>query len=157
MPSQPKTRQTIKQISAELPLDEMLSRVAEGATQRDLAALVSQRTGKPISVYYLNRWIHDSPERAEAWKAAKSQAADRFADVVAETIGQVKDGTLDPNQAKVISSNAQWLASRMAPAKWGDRIQVDAQVLDVTQLHLDQLRSALRTVSTVDKSRADRE
>lgn len=147
MAAQPKTRQAIKQITAELPLEEMLSRVAEGATQRDLAKLVSERIGREVSVYYLNRWIHDDAERSEAWRLAKQQAADRFADVVAETIDAVKDGRLDPNAAKVVSSNAQWLAARMSPAKWGDRIQVDAQVLDVTELHLQSMRERMRSVN----------
>lgn len=147
MPSQPKTRQTLKRIDAELPLDEMLARVAEGATQKDLAALVSERLGQPVSQYYVSRWINADPDRAEAWKQAKQQAADRYADVVAETIEDVKTGKLDPNSAKVVSSNAQWLAARLSPSKWGDRLQVEQTTLDVTALHLEQLRQRLKTVT----------
>lgn len=148
MAAQPKTRQTLKRLDAELPLDEMLARVAEGATQRDLAKLASERIGHDISQYYISRWINDVPERAEAWKAAKQQAADRYADVVAETIEDVKTGKLDPNSAKVVSSNAQWLAARLSPSKWGDRLQVEQTTLDVTALHLEQLRHRLKTVAT---------
>lgn len=144
---QRKTRQTLKRIDAELPLDEMLSRVAEGATQWELARLVSERIGQDVSQYYVSKWIHADPDRAEAWKQAKQQAADRYADVVAETIQDVKDGKLDPNAAKVVSSNAQWLAARLSPNKWGDRLQVEQTTLDVTQLHLESMRQRMRTVS----------
>ena len=147
MAAQPKTRAMIKAVGLELPEEEMLSRVAEGATQQQLANLVSERLGKPVSAYYVNRWIHATPERSDAWKAAKQQAADTYADVVAETIDDVRQGKIDPNSAKVVSSNAQWLAARLSPARWGDRLQVEATHLDVTQLHLASLRDTMRDVS----------
>ena len=144
----------LRKIDAELPLQEMLARVAEGATQKQLAELVAERTGEPCSQYYLSKWINRDPERAELWKEAKQQAADRYADEVAETIQSVKSGKLGPNEAKVISANAQWLASRMSPARWGDRIQVDQTTLDVTALHIEALRQRMRTVS-VQTERAE--
>jgi hypothetical protein len=150
MAAQPKTRAMIKAIEKELPFDEMLARVSEGATQTQLANLVAERIGKPCSHYYINRWIHKDAERSEAWKEAKQIAANRYADEVAETIQSVKDGKLDPNSAKVISSNAQWLASRMSPRDWGDRVNVDMAVTDLTSLHLEGLRQAMRSGDTID-------
>lgn len=154
MASQPKTQSFIKAITSELPLDEMLDRVAEGATQAQLAALVSERLGKPVSQYYVSRWVNADPDRKEAWLAAKKQCADRYADVVAETIKDVKDGKLEANAAKVVSSNAQWLAARLDPGRWGDRVSVDVQTLDVTALHLEGLRQAMRNEDRQEELRS---
>lgn len=151
MASQPKTRQTLKAITQELPLEEMLARVAEGATQTQLAALVSERLGKPTSQYYISKWISSDPDRQEAWRKAKQLAADKYADQVAETIEAVKQGTMGANEAKTVMSGAQWLASRLSPAQWGDRLEVNQTTVDITALHIEAMRNQMRTVSQVDK------
>lgn len=148
---QRKTRKTIKEISQQLPLEEMLARVAEGATQTQLAQLVSDRLGRPVSQYYVSKWLSADEDRKAAWLEAKQQAAGRFADEVAETIQAVKDGRMDANSAKTVMSGAQWLASRLNPRDWGDRIAVDATTLDVTQLHLASLRERMQDVTPKGK------
>ncbi len=150
MASQPKTRQAIASITKELPLEEMLARVAEGATQAQLAELVSSRVGKPISQYYISKWVNADPGRAEAWKGAKKQAADRYADQVAETIEAVKQGTMDANSAKTVMAGAQWLASRLSPSQWGDRLEVNSTTLDVTALHIAAMREQMKVVNPKD-------
>ena len=146
MAAQPKTRAAIKAISQQLPLDEMLARVAEGATQSQLAALVSERVGRPLSQYYISKWLSADPERKEAWLEAKKLAADRYADQVAEAIDDVKAGRLDANSAKTVMSGAQWLASRLSPAQWGDRLEVNATTLDLTQMHIAAMRERMKIV-----------
>ena len=147
MAAQPKTRAAIRAISEQLPLDEMLARVAEGATQKQLAELVSQRLGKQVSQYYVSKWINADDARKALWLEAKQQAAARYADEVAIAIDDVKAGRLDANSAKTIMSGAQWLASRLSPRDWGDRIAVDQTTVDLTTLHLNSLRERMRTVA----------
>ena len=147
MAAQPKTRAAIKAISEQLPLDEMLARVAEGATQQQLARLVSDRLGKEVSQYYVSRWINADDQRKALWQEAKQQAANRYADQVAEAIEDVKSGKLDPNAAKTVMSGAQWLAARLSPSQWGDRLEVNATTLDVTQMHREAMRQQMRVVS----------
>jgi hypothetical protein len=148
MPSQPLTKATIRAIGEQLPIEEMLARVAEGATQRELASLVSERIGRTVSAYYVNRWLKAEEGRHELWKEAKKQAADKYADEVAEAIQAVKSGSMGANEAKTVMSGAQWLASRLSPQQWGDRLEVNANLTDVTSLHLEAMRQAMRTVST---------
>ncbi len=144
MAAQPKTRQAIATITKELPLEEMLAKVAEGATQAQLAEMVSERIGKPLSQYYISKWISADPARKEAWLQAKQLAANKYADEVVDAIAAVKKGTMDPNSAKAVMSGAQWLASRLSPSQWGDRLEVNATVLDVSAMHLQSLREAMK-------------
>jgi hypothetical protein len=155
MAAQPKTRAAIKAISEQLPLDEMLARVAEGATQKQLADLVSERVGRPVSQYYVSKWLSADDARKALWLEAKQQAAARYADEVATAIDDVKAGRLDANSAKTIMSGAQWLASRLNPRDWGDRIAVDATTLDLTTLHLNSLRERMRTVAEQSKEQGE--
>ena len=155
MAAQPKTRQAIATITRELPFDEMVAKVASGASQRELAALVSERIGKELPVYYINKWIHADAERSEAWKLAKEQAANYHADKVQEAAQDVVKGTLDPNSARTAIQAHQWLASRLAPKTWGDRIQVDANVTDTTALHLAALRQRLKDAIVIEGETVD--
>jgi GMP synthase PP-ATPase subunit len=155
MAAQPKTRQAIAVITRELPFDEMVAKVASGASQRELAALVSERIGKELPVYYINKWIHADAERSEAWKLAKEQAANYHADKVQEAAQDVVKGTLDPNSARTAIQAHQWLAARLSPKQWGDKLQVDANITDTTALHLAALRERMRTVNTVETESVD--
>jgi hypothetical protein len=150
--SQPKTKQAIASIGRVLSRDEMLGMVAQGATQRQLAKVASDRLGKEVSVYYLHRYLHNTAEDTEAYNAARLIAAQHYADQVAETVERVTNGSMDPGSAKVVQSGAMWLASRMSPKDWGDRIAVDQTITDLTTLHLESMRDRLRTVTTQEKT-----
>jgi hypothetical protein len=150
MASRPKTKQAIATINRELPFDEMVDKVAAGASQRDLAKLVAERTGGEMSVYYVNRWIHSDPERSEAWRQAKEMAANYHADKVQEAAEDVVTGKLDPNSARAAIQAHQWLAARLSPRQWGDKLEVNANVVDVTSLHLEALRQRLRAANTIE-------
>ena len=150
MAAQPKTRQMVATITRELPIEEMCAKVAAGASKRDLGALVAERIGKEVPVYYVNKWIHADAERAELWRAAEEQAANYHADKVQEAAESVVKGTLDPNSARTAIQAHQWLAARLSPRQWGDKLEVNANVTDTTALHLEMLRQRLRTVETVE-------
>jgi hypothetical protein len=41
----------------------------------------------------------------------------------------------------------QWLAERMDPKRWGNKVQNDVRITDTTALHLAAVRDLMRTVS----------
>ena len=63
---------------------------------------------------------------------------------------KVETEQIDPNAAKVAMGARQWLAERMDPKRWGNKIQQDVQITDTTQLHLQAVRDLMRTVSVVE-------
>jgi hypothetical protein len=68
-----------------------------------------------------------------------------------------KDGNLKPNPVAVqrdrlIIDSEKWLLSKLAPKKYGDRIQVDAEVKHTAPLSIDQVNDILKQLdsNTID-------
>lgn len=87
----------------------------------------------------LRDWLDSDPERA----AQYARARDRRADVLAERIEQAVEepvatnsrGDVDPGavaEKRLKVDTLKWVASKLAPRRYGDKIEVDASVkLDV--------------------------
>ena len=145
MPSQPKTKQKAALITKTLSREQLLDMVATGWTQRKIAQHVSQLTGQEVSQYYICKTLQSlGPD----YEAAKREQAQYHAERIAEIADKVEEGTLDPASARISSDNRKWIASRLDPSQYGDKIQADIAVTDVTQMHLQAMREALKIVST---------
>ena len=123
----------------------MLGYVAEGYTLRRIAAVAEAETGKKYSPYYIGKLLKSY---GEDYEEAKKLQALHHADRVGEIAEEVETGTLDPASARVSSDNRKWLAARMNPREYGDKIQADIQVTDMTTLHLEALR--LKMAKTIE-------
>jgi hypothetical protein len=68
-----------------------------------------------------------------------------------------KDGNIRPNPVAVqrdrlIIDSEKWLLSKLAPKKYGDRIQIDAEVKHTAPLSIDQVNDILKQLdsNTID-------
>ena len=52
---------------------------------------------------------------------------------------EVRKGELDPASARVIAENKRWIASRMDPHLWGEKVQINAEI-NVGQRYLDAIK-----------------
>jgi hypothetical protein len=124
--------------------------VATGWTQQKIADHVSQLTKTPVSQYYICKTLQSFGDDYQAAKKAQAQyQAERVADIA----DKVEAGQLDPASARISSDNRKWVAARLDPSTYGDRVQADIQLTDVTALHLEAMRQAMRTVQTVTQDR----
>jgi hypothetical protein len=122
--------------------------VATGWTQVKIAEHVSQLTNTPISQYYISKTLTSfGDDYQEAKRAQARLQAERVADIA----DRVESGQLDPASARISSDNRKWVASKLDPATYGDRTAIDLAVTDVTQMHIQAMRDAMRVVSTQDK------
>ena len=144
MAAQGKTRQAKAAISRTLPKEVLLDRVASGSTLQQIADEVESLTGQKYSKYYICKTLQQWPEYQDAKKAQAQLHAERIASIADE----VESGKLDPASARVSSDNRKWVAARLDPATYGDKVQADINLTDVTQLHLASLRDRMKTVST---------
>jgi hypothetical protein len=145
MPSQPKTAQKTAMVTRAVSKEWLLDAVATGWTQRKIAQHVSQLTGQEVSQYYICKTLQSlGPD----YDAAKREQAQYHAERIAEIADKVEEGTLDPASARISSDNRKWIAARLDPSQYGDKIQADIAVTDVTQMHLQAMREALKIVST---------
>lgn len=92
-------------------------------------------------------WLIKNAQSRDEWAAIYARAREARASYHAHRIDamadKVEDGLIDPAAARTSADMRKWLAARMDPKLWGDRIQADVKMLDVTQLHLEALRKTI--------------
>lgn len=87
----------------------------------------------------------------EEWEAAKKARAVHFADRMLEITEQVAAGEMTPQQASAALKGLQWLAARVDPEAFGDRMKVDQKVtMDTTEQHLNAVRAMAEMVKRGD-------
>jgi len=70
------------------------------------------------------RWLREHPEFQECYARAREIQADILADEIIE----IADTEPDPNRARVMIDARKWLASKLRPKKYGDRVELDHKV-----------------------------
>jgi len=158
MANQSRTRQAIATIARALPKERILGLIAEGMTIRRIAALIESETGRKFSPYYVGKALKSY---GEDYEQAKYLQAQNNVDRMQEITENVVEGKIDPASARIASDNYKWLAAKQNPREFGDKIQAEIQVTDMTQLHLQALRTVMqaKTVQArlVDKGKEEEE
>lgn len=67
------------------------------------------------------KWVNDVPEFAKQYAHARERQADFYAD----DIIRIADECEDPQKARVQIDARKWKASKMAPKKYGDKLDVE--------------------------------
>jgi len=83
---------------------------------------------KDMAYNTVNDWIKRDPDRNERYERARIARAEWHVSDIEEMMTEVRQGSLDPASARVIAENKRWIASRMDPHLWGDKVQIDATV-----------------------------
>ena len=80
-------------------------------------------------------WLREDPQFEQQYARAREAQADHFADEIAE----IADSEPDPNKARVRIDARKWVASKLKPKAYGDRLQLDADVtVSMTDDQLDR-------------------
>ena len=110
----------------------MLAALEEGASLR--AAAESAKLGSEAAI---RRLVLKDAHFATQYTRARDMALDRMAD---EVIAIADDQTLDPNARRVMMDARRWYLSKMAPKRYGDRIEYQHSItLDVQSLPTAEL------------------
>jgi hypothetical protein len=91
--------------------------------------------------------MQSDPALMERYEIVRNARALLNAERIEALAEKVEQEQMDPNAAKVAMSARQWLAERMDPRRWGNKIQSDVRITDTTALHLAAVRDLMRTVS----------
>jgi len=70
------------------------------------------------------QWLDKNPEFAQMY----AHARERQQEVFAAQVIAIADTEKDSAKARNMMDARKWYAARVAPRKWGDRIEVDAKV-----------------------------
>jgi hypothetical protein len=128
--------------------DRLCEEIAAGAALYRLCA-ESEELPAERTVY---QWLQANPAFAQKYARARERQQDREADRIVE----IADSAEDANLARLQIDARKWRASKLAPKKYGDRVQAELSGPDGgpirTQVDLSKLdadaRAALRAIAT---------
>ena len=108
--------------SAELA-HEICCRIGEG---KSLTSICKAR-GMP-SYRTVMRWRSDDDVFRQMYAGARQDGADTYADQICGLIERVEKGKLDPNAGRVCIDGLKWIASKLKPRAYGDRLELAGKI-----------------------------
>lgn len=101
--------------------DAICERIAGGESMRRICS----DEGMPDRATVL-RWLDADESFAAKYARAREHQGDYLDDEMAEVVDEVRSGALDPQAGRVVLAGMQWRASKLAPKKYGDRLDLNA-------------------------------
>ncbi len=95
---------------------KILERIASGESLR----AICRDEGMPDRVTFW-RWLDQDPELRNRYARAREESADHYAD---EIVSIADDGNLDPHSRRVMIDARKWVASKLKPKSYGDKIEL---------------------------------
>lgn len=126
--------------------DEIADAICEAIIEGGALYRICEQDGFP-SENTVYRWIEEKPEFREKYARARELQQDREADKIVV----IADETTDPNKARLQIDARKWRASKLAPKKYGDRLDLNHSG-SIQQLSDEQLDA--RLTELLGKSRA---
>lgn len=131
-------------------IEQLCERVAEGWTLRQLASELG------IKYWTLYSWLTETPDREQRYARALQGRAEHHRETIEDDV--LADGRtmVDVAMRRLRFDALKWTASKLAPKKYGDKIEVDARlthdVVGELRQHLQSgSRLPVRRNSVLDK------
>ena len=94
-----------------------------------------------VTVY---NWLDSNKEFLNKYTRAKEDSSDALADDIQDIADKVLDGTYSPNAARVAMDGKKWIAAKLKPKKYGDKLDVttngESVISPYSSLNADELR-----------------
>ena len=89
-------------------------------------------------------WLDNNKEFLDKYTRAKEDSSDALADDIQDIADKVLDGTYNPNAARVAMDGKKWIAAKLKPKKYGDKLDVttngESVISPYSALNADELR-----------------
>ena len=122
--------------------NEFFFRIGNGESLRG----VSRDLGIPFQTVWSSIMIDE--RRKATYEDAKLSRAHFHAAKIEEIIEEVELGNIDPQLARISIDARKWLASKMYPKFFSDKVQLEHDVtVDVRKQHIEELRRMSRMES----------
>ena len=103
--------------------DEIVHRISEGESLRSVC-----RDKRMPSIWTVMDWQRDDADFANRCARARELQAEVMDEKILSVADRVETGEMDPNSARVVLSAYQWRAAKLAPKKYGEKIETTHQV-----------------------------
>lgn len=105
--------------------DEIADRIcAELAMRRSLKSICEREDWAPSESCVYN-WLNQNPAFVEKYTRARDYQIEAYVDEMVEI---ADDDSADPNSRRVRVDTRKWIASKLKPKKYGERIEQDIKV-----------------------------
>lgn len=120
--------------------EELVAKLcANLAKGRSLAKICKESWAPTVETVF--QWIHSKPEFSERYARAKEESADYLADEIVEIAdqdpGELFTGGKDSaavNHQRLRVDARKWVAAKLKPKKYGERIQQEIELKGLDQL-----------------------
>lgn len=158
-------KKTAKSAKPERDKDAICQAVLQGMRDGLSAFKACQAAGVPQSTF--NRWVDADAKLAEDYAHAREDLIERMANEVLELadseVPETGDGKRDwqaIQQRKLQVDSRKWLLSKLAPKKYGDRLELagdkenplQVQTIDASKLSTDVLAQIMAAKDASDAS-----
>lgn len=89
-------------------------------------------------------------EQKQQYEDARAARAMHHADQLLDIIEKVEHGELMVPAARMMADNLKWMAERMDPELWGNKLQVRADIRTSAEMHLEALRELAERMKAGD-------
>jgi len=97
-------------------IDRLLALLADGQSLRSVCSKPDMPNKETVF-----RWLRTDEEFEARYRVAKQESADSLVDEMRDI---VDDAGLDPNDKRVRIDARKWIASKMKPKVYGDKVQL---------------------------------
>lgn len=102
--------------------EQVIEQVWQGKSLRAAADVV----GVKAPTFLL--WADKNPPIAEQYARAIAERATVHAERIESMVDKIESGEIAPDQGRVMLDALKWTASKLNPKRYGDRVQVDADM-----------------------------
>ena len=124
--------------------DEICAQLADGKSLRKICE--SKAMPNKATVF---RWLRDDEEFSDQYARAKEESADALADDIQDISDGVLKKKYDPQAARVAMDGKKWIASKLKPKKYGDKLDLTGEQTfnhKFKDLNDEQLDAAIKAV-----------
>jgi len=157
------TQEILAKVKKKYPLPSLNDEWKALRQDEDFFDAIMEAVASGQSVSSFARQLGLSPTRMSSWLStlsddvkivkyqdARLSRANIMADRILDICDQVETGLISPQMARVIVDNLKWIAARLDPAIWGDKLQVRAEIKSTTEMHLEAVREMSKRIKLGD-------
>lgn len=110
--------------------------IKEIATGRSLREILNTDPGMPDRAI-IYEWLNSQNKKFDAeflnnYTRAKEESAESDVEKIEEIVELVRNGSIKPDQGRVMGDLLKWTAGKKKPKKYGDRVDLTTNGKDIT-------------------------
>ena len=132
--------------------DEICARIAEGESLRAICNDTHMPNWRTVW-----RWLDSNDDFASRCARARTLQAEALECDMAEIEADTLSGAVDPKAANVVLSSKRWRAAKLAPKKYGDKIQTELTGANGGPVEITETDRAARVAALIAQAQQRRD